>query len=68
MLRNDKTELISQNPSVKQNKINFRLFKIIYKLTKWGFFNFMFKNKEEQESFLESIDLEWLEENIQYLD
>lgn len=68
MLRNDKTELISQNPSVKQNKINFRLFKIIYKLTKWGFFNFMFKDKEDKEAFLESLDFEWLEENIQYLD
>lgn len=69
MLNNDKkTNLISQNPSVIQNKFNFKVFKIIYKLTKWGFFNFMFKNKEEQESFLESIDLEWLEENIQYFD
>lgn len=69
MLKDNKnTNLISQNPSVIQNKFNFKVFKIIYKLTKWGFFNFMFKSEEEKESFLESTDFELLEENMQYLD
>lgn len=35
---NDKTELISQNPSIMQNKVNFNMFKIIHKLTEVGFF------------------------------
>lgn len=65
---NDKTELISQNPSIMQNKVNFNMFKIIHKLTEVGFFDFMFQNKEDKEAFLESMDLDWLEENIQYLD
>lgn len=63
---NDKTELISQNPSIMQNKVNFNMFKIIHKLTEVGFFDFMFQNKEDKEAFLESMDLDWLEENIQY--
>ena len=59
---------ISQNPSIMQNKVNLNMFKIIQELTEVGFFDFMFQNKEDKESFLESLDLEWLEENIQYLD
>lgn len=65
---NNKTELISQNPSIMQNKVNFGMFKIIQELTEVGFFDFMFQNKEDKDAFLESLDLEWLEENIQYLD
>ena len=52
---NDKTELISQNPSIMQNKVNFNMFKIIHKLTEVGFFDFMFQNKEDKEAFLEKL-------------
>ena len=59
----DKTELISKNPSIIQNKVNFNMFKIIHELTEVGFFDFMFQNKEDKEAFLDSMDFDWLEEN-----
>lgn len=68
MSHKDKIKPISQNPSIMQNKVNFKAFKAIHELTEVGFFDFMFQDKGDKEAFLESLDLEWLEENIQYWD